>query len=59
MQIREAKQGSSFGEMFLYFGCREPNVDDLYIDEIRRLKDERIITTTKVRSILQYYIVYF
>jgi sulfite reductase alpha subunit-like flavoprotein len=44
MQIREAKQGSSFGEMFLYFGCREPKVDDLYIDEIRRLKDERVIT---------------
>ncbi len=44
MQMREASPNTSFGEMVLYFGCREPNVDDLYIDEIRRLKDEKVLT---------------
>ena len=44
MQMRENGY-SSFGEMYLYFGCRQQNVDDLYKNEIKQLINEKVIST--------------
>ena len=44
IQMRENGQ-SGFGEMYLYFGCRQQNVDDLYKNEIKQLINEKVIST--------------
>lgn len=33
-----------WGPMILYFGCRQPDVDELYKDEIDQLINENVLT---------------
>ena len=44
MQMRESGH-SNFGEMYLYFGCRQQNVDELYKNEIKQSINEKVIST--------------
>lgn len=37
-------QNKNWGEMILYFGCRQSNIDDLYRNEIEQLISENIIS---------------
>jgi sulfite reductase alpha subunit-like flavoprotein len=37
--------GNEWGDMVLYFGCRDPNLDDLYRNEINEMLKEKVITT--------------
>ncbi len=36
--------GVGWGKMWLYFGCRQENVDDLYKSEIEEMMGENVIT---------------
>ena len=38
------ENNKKFGEMHLYFGCRQMNVDELYKDEILQMIDENVLT---------------
>jgi len=44
MQMKE-DTGSNFGEMSLYFGCRQSNIDELYKNEIDYLIKQSVITS--------------
>ena len=37
--------GVGWGKMWLYFGCRQLNVDDLYKSEIEEMLAENVIST--------------
>jgi sulfite reductase alpha subunit-like flavoprotein len=37
--------GNEWGDMILYFGCRDPKHDDLYRNEINELLKEKVITS--------------
>ena len=43
MQIKQANH-SNFGEFYLYFGCRNANIDELYKKEIDQLTKDKVIT---------------
>ena len=33
-----------WGEMYLYFGCRQNDVDNIYRDELSQMKKEKVLT---------------
>ena len=39
------KNGKIWGELHLYFGCRNMNLDQLYKDEIMQLLNDGVITS--------------
>jgi len=43
MQTPNGYNGNAWGEMFLYFGCRQQNVDELYRNEIDQLVSDKVI----------------
>ena len=43
-QMKETIRNSSFGEMHLYFGCRQESVDELYKKEIDEMKSKNVIS---------------
>lgn len=45
IQSKKSSENYDFGEMYLYFGCRQQNVDDLYKNEIKQLINEKVISS--------------
>ncbi len=43
MQKPNGINGSCWGKMFLYFGCRHPNLDDLYRPELNQMVSDKVI----------------
>lgn len=43
-RLIQKKKGKKVGEMYLYFGCRLPNVDELHKNEIEEMENKGIIT---------------
>ena len=44
MQVPTGSNGKGWGQMYLYFGCRSPKIDELYHDELSILLKEKVIT---------------
>jgi sulfite reductase alpha subunit-like flavoprotein len=45
MQIPSGINGIGWGKMYLYFGCRQSKLDDLYSNELDQLVKEKVIAT--------------
>ena len=45
MQVPSGINGTGWGKMYLYFGCRQSKVDELYSNELDQLVKEKVITT--------------
>ena len=39
------EMGVGWGELVLYFGCRQPNLDELYKNEIEQMISEKVVTS--------------
>jgi nitric-oxide synthase len=50
LQTPTGKNGKIWGELILYFGCRQLNLDQLYKDEIIKLLSEEVITSYHVAT---------
>jgi nitric-oxide synthase, brain len=44
MPIPKGINGTKWGEMYLYFGCRKVGIDDLYKNELDKMVSENVIT---------------
>ncbi|MGM0947948.1 MAG: bifunctional cytochrome P450/NADPH--P450 reductase CypB [Bacillota bacterium] len=44
------KEGNTLGEALLYFGCRRPNHDDLYREELDQAEQDGIVTIRRCYS---------
>lgn len=45
MTLSVGSKHINLAEMYLYFGCRRKNVDELYKDEILEMVNEKVITS--------------
>ncbi len=44
MQVPSGANGTGWGKLYLYFGCRQSKLDELYSNELEQLVKEKVIT---------------